>query len=165
MKSTAAFIFALLMTISLGAQSASQFVNLHHWTGQGVAPVYEGFDINPDGSLPARRGQPTGMTVLWAKYRGPGTVSFTDAQAKLADGRATTTAAFSEPGDYILQAVVDDGSGESAGNFGYHCCWTNTQAKLTIKGAQSTINTQHSTISQTPTFARDVAPIFQKNCQ
>src|SRR5712664_2945804 len=51
MKSTAAFIFALLMTISLGAQSASQLVNLHHWTGQGVAPVYEGFDINPDGSF------------------------------------------------------------------------------------------------------------------
>src|SRR6266851_9862915 len=51
MKSTAAFIFALLMTISLEAQSASQLVNLHHWIGQGVAPVYEGFDINPDGSF------------------------------------------------------------------------------------------------------------------
>jgi hypothetical protein len=298
MKSTAAFIFALLMTISLGAQSASQLVNLHHWTGQGVAPVYEGFDINPDGSfnmwfgymnrnyeeeidlpvgadntfepggdrgqpthfvtrrhkdvfkvtvpkdfgdktlvwkltahgqaqqvvatlkpvwqidrlrttrggnsekissnlppvvtvstsnqtastamltvtatddgLPARRGQPIGMTVLWAKYRGPGTVSFTDAQAKLADGRATTTAAFSEPGDYILQAVVDDGSGESAGNFGYHCCWTNTQAKLTMKGADSRLTASASAIRNpqsamtTPTFTKDVAPILQKSCQ
>src|SRR5205814_9870185 len=50
MKSPAAFILALLMTVSLGAQNASQLVNLRHWTGQGVAPVYEGFDINADGS-------------------------------------------------------------------------------------------------------------------
>src|SRR5258706_3940812 len=50
MKSTAAFILALLMTVSLGAQNASQLVNLRHWSGQGVAPVYEGFDINPDGT-------------------------------------------------------------------------------------------------------------------
>src|SRR5262252_44914 len=205
MKSTAAFFLALLMTVTLGAQNASQLVNLRHWSGQAVAPVYEGFDINPDGSynlwfgymnrnyeeeidlpvgesntfepggdrgqpthfvprrhkdvfkvtvpkdfgdgtlvwkltahgqpsqvvatlkpvwqidrlrttrggnsekissnlppevkvfvtnqtastatltvlatddgLPTRRGQPIGMTVLWAKYRGPGTVSFTD---------------------------------------------------------------------------------------
>src|SRR5262252_4955693 len=50
MKSTAAFFLALLMTVTLGAQNAPQLVNLHHWSGQGVAPVYEGFDINPDGS-------------------------------------------------------------------------------------------------------------------
>src|SRR5882672_12077271 len=50
MKSTAAFILALLLTASLGAQTSSQLTNLHHWSGQGVSPVYEGFDINPDGS-------------------------------------------------------------------------------------------------------------------
>src|SRR5262245_3235956 len=293
MKSTAAFFIALLLSVSLGAQTSSQLTNLRHWSGQGVSPVYEGFDINPDGSfnmwfgymnrnyeeeidlsvgenntfepggdrgqpthfvtrrhkdvfkvtvakdfgdktlvwklnahgqpaqvvaslkpvwqidrlrttrggnsekissnlppevnvfvsnktdttatltvmakddgLPVRRGQPVGMTVLWAKYRGPGTVMFTEPQIKLVDGKATTTATFSEPGDYILQSVVDDGSGESAGNFGYHCCWTNTQAKIAVKGGgQSTINNQHSTISPTPTFAKDVAPILQKNCQ
>src|SRR2546426_789762 len=295
MKSTAAFFIALLLTVSLGAQTSSQLTNLHHWSGQGVSPVYEGFDINPDGSynmwfgymnrnyeeeidlpvgadnmfepggdreqpthfvtrrhkdvfkvtvpkdfgdktlvwklnahgqaqqvvatlkpvwqidrlrttrggnsekissnlppdvnvfvtnqtastatltvmakddgLPVRRGQPVGMTVLWAKYRGPGTVSFTDAQRKLIDGKATTTATFSEPGEYILQSVVDDGSGESAGNFGYHCCWTNTQAKLTIKGAAnrtaSAIRNPQSAMTP-PTFTKDVAPIFQKNCQ
>jgi len=42
---------------------------------------------------------------------------------------------FSEPGEYVLQAVVDDGSGELAGNFGYHCCWTNTEVKVTVKGS------------------------------
>src|SRR5881394_1753059 len=51
MKSAASLIAALAMTASLGAQNAAQLVNLRHWTGQAVAPVYEGFDINPDGSM------------------------------------------------------------------------------------------------------------------
>src|SRR4029079_7150077 len=215
MKSAASLLAALAMTASLAAQNASQLVNLHHSSGQAVAPVYEGFDVNADGSfnmwfgymnrnyeeridlplgarerldprvdrghprnsvrrrhkdvfsvrvpkdfgdktlvwklnahgqpqqvvatlkpvcqvdrlrttrggnsekvssnlppdvalstsnqtataatitvtatddgLPARRGQPIGMTVLWAKFRGPGDVVFSDPQAKLANGRA-----------------------------------------------------------------------------
>jgi len=124
-----------------------------------------------DDGLPARRGVPVGMTVFWTKFRGPGAVEFSAPEAKLANGRATTTATFSEPGEYVLQAVVDDGSGESAGNFGYHCCWTNTQVKVTVKGGRSTnlhsaLSTQQSqSQSQPPTFTRDVAPIFQKSCQ
>jgi hypothetical protein len=118
-----------------------------------------------DDGLPQRRGETVGMTVLWAKYRGPGQVAFSEAQAKLANGRATT-ATFSEPGDYILQAVVDDGSGEAAGNFGYHCCWTNEQVKLTVKGDTTHTNLQSAIRNQqSPTFAKDVAPIFQKSCQ
>src|SRR5262245_33659916 len=50
MKSALSLFAALAMTASLGAQNASQLVNLRHWTGQAVAPVYEGFDLNPDGS-------------------------------------------------------------------------------------------------------------------
>src|SRR5215831_8928935 len=50
MKSALSLLAALAMTASLGAQNASQLVNLRHWSGQAVAPVYEGFDINPDGS-------------------------------------------------------------------------------------------------------------------
>ena len=48
--------------------------------------------------------------------------------------RITPTATFSEPGDYVLQVVVDDGSGESAGNFGYHCCWTTKEIKVAAQG-------------------------------
>src|SRR5262249_52959296 len=121
--------------------------------------------VAKDDGLPQRRGQPIGMTVLWAKYRGPGTVSFTDSQIKLVDGKATTTATFSEPGEYILQSVVDDGSGESAGNFGYHCCWTNTQARVVVKGGARPSNSLQSAVAGVPTFSKDVAPIFQKNCQ
>jgi hypothetical protein len=87
-----------------------------------------------DDGLPVRAGKTVGMTADWAKYRGPGAVVFNPARIKLADGRATATATFSEPGEYLLQVVVDDGSGELAGNFGYHCCWTNAQVKITVKG-------------------------------
>ena len=119
-----------------------------------------------DDGLPKRRGEPVGMTAMWAKYRGPGAVQFSAPNAKLENGKATTAASFSEPGDYILQAVVDDGSGESAGNFGYHCCWTNAQVKITVTGA-SARTSQQSAISnqQSPTFAKDVAPILQAKCQ
>src|SRR5947207_12242120 len=44
-------IFAVVATLPVLAQSgASQLVTVRHASGQGVAPVYEGFDINPDGS-------------------------------------------------------------------------------------------------------------------
>src|SRR4029453_13181878 len=221
-----------LVTLWTGAPlvaqtTASQLANLRHWTGQAVAPVYEGFDINPDGSynmwfgymnrnyeeeidiplgpdnafepggdrgqpthfttrrhkdvfkvtvpkdfgdqklvwsltahgqtqqviatlkpvwqidrlrttrggnsekissnlpptvnvdvlnqsgsgvtltvsatadgLPKRRAsnEPAGMTVIWAKYRGPGEVQFSAPQTKLANGTATSSATFTEPG-------------------------------------------------------------------
>jgi hypothetical protein len=304
----AVLLSAIATSPMLAQQTASQLANLRHWSGQGVAPVYEGFDVNPDGSfnmwfgymnrnyeeeidlpvgaantfepggdrgqpthfttrrhkdvfkvvvpkefadkqlvwklttrgkteqviatlkpvwqidrerttrggnsekvssnlppivtvdvapnpsvtgasfvvsatddgLPARRGAPVGLTVFWTKFRGPGAVQFSSTEAKLVNGKAATSATFSEPGDYILQAVVDDGSGESAGNFGYHCCWTNTQVKVTVTAAgqsaiqsaiqstiqstiQSAVRNPQSAIS--PTFAKDVAPIFQKSCQ
>ena len=293
---------ALAQTLPTGSgpATASQLVNLRHWTGQSVAPVYEGFDVNPDGSynmwfgymnrnyeeevdipvgpdnrfepggdrgqpthfvprrhkdyfkvtvpkefgdnklvwmltvhgrteqvvatlnpvwqidrlrttrggnsekvssnlppvvdvkaaresagsatlrvsatddgLPKRRGEPVGMTVIWAKYRGPGTVTFDAPQAKVANGSATTTATFTEPGEYVLQAVVDDGSGESAGNFGYHCCWTNAQVTVHVTERRP----QGATAERRPaadgppshpplvTFSKDVAPILQKSCQ
>src|SRR5215831_19227480 len=119
-----------------------------------------------DDGLPERGGKPVGMTALWSKYRGPGTVRFEPARSRVTDGRAVMTAIFSEPGEYILQAVVDDGSGEVAGNFGYHCCWTNAQVKVTIGGRAPT-NDAHlsSSAVQAVTFSKDVAPILQRACQ
>ena len=86
-----------------------------------------------DDGLPKRQGKTVGMTIVWAKYRGPGYVVFDPVRAKLVDGKAGAAATFSEPGEYVLQAVVDDGSGEVAGNFGYHCCWTNVELTVTVK--------------------------------
>jgi hypothetical protein len=118
-----------------------------------------------DDGLPKRQGKTVGMTVMWAKYRGPGAVHFSAATTKLDNGSATTSASFSEPGEYILQAVVDDGSGESAGNFGYHCCWTNTQVRITVKGDATRSSAIRSPQSAIPSFAKDIAPIFQAKCQ
>src|SRR4051812_10661159 len=45
----AAIAAGLLLVPSMGyAQSTAQ---TRHWNGQGVAPVYEGFDVNPDGTF------------------------------------------------------------------------------------------------------------------
>ena len=73
------------------------------------------------------------LSYEWFKYRGPGAVTFVPPRGMLAVGKAMSTAIFSEPGDYTLQVVIDDGSGESAGNFGYHCCWTNVEVKVHVK--------------------------------
>jgi hypothetical protein len=95
------------------------------------------FTVNAtDDGLPKRQGKPIGMTIEWGKYRGPGTVAFVPTTAKILDGKAIVNATFEKAGDYILQAVVDDGSGEIAGNFGYHCCWTNVEVKVHVKEAQ-----------------------------
>jgi hypothetical protein len=88
-----------------------------------------------DDGRPIRNGRPIGMTMEWVKYRGPGKVLFMPSKAKLDDGKAAAIASFSDPGEYVLQVVVDDGSGEVAGNFGYHCCWTNVEVRVTVKGA------------------------------
>src|SRR6202521_2587813 len=58
-----------------------------------------------DDGLPKRDGKPVGMTVTWAKYRGPGPVVFKAPSIKLTDGKAAMVANFSEPGEYVLQAV------------------------------------------------------------
>src|SRR4029077_13464035 len=44
--------------------------------------------------------------------------------------------------------------------------WTNAQVKITVKGESARTNL-HSAINnqQSPTFSRDVAPIFQARCQ
>ena len=34
----------------LAQQAGSQLVTVRHASGQGVSPVYEGFEMNPDGS-------------------------------------------------------------------------------------------------------------------
>jgi hypothetical protein len=83
------------------------------------------------------------VTVTWTKFRGPGTVTFADSKpavekangkwkpAPVFSGKATTTATFSEPGDYVLHVVANDWSGEGGG--GFQCCWTNGQVKVTVK--------------------------------
>jgi hypothetical protein len=46
-------------------------------------------------------------------------------------GKATATATFSEPGEYILRLVANDASGD--GGRGFQCCWSNAQVKVSVK--------------------------------
>jgi hypothetical protein len=83
------------------------------------------------------------VTVTWTKFRGPGTVTFSPAKspAEKADfprppntaftGKQTTSATFSDPGDYILRAAGNDWSGEGGG--GFECCWTSAQVRVSVK--------------------------------
>jgi hypothetical protein len=92
------------------------------------------------GARPRNLGPP--VTVTWSKYRGPGNVTFTkerpdvekierkDSTAAF-NGKATTSATFSEPGEYVLHVHANDYSGEGGG--GFQCCWTHAQVKVTVQ--------------------------------
>jgi hypothetical protein len=83
------------------------------------------------------------VKIRWSKFRGPGTVTFADNRPALEkieskvtpapafSGRATTTATFSEPGEYLLHVVANDASGD--GGRGFQCCWSNAQVKVSVK--------------------------------
>src|SRR5262245_43855529 len=76
------------------------------------------------------------LMLTWALHRGPADVTFGDTKPaidKAADGKTTTTATFSAPGDYILRAQANDVSGEGGG--GFQCCWTNAHVKVSVKAA------------------------------
>jgi hypothetical protein len=47
------------------------------------------------------------------------------------NGKAVTTATFTQPGEYVLRVVANDWSGEGGG--GFQCCWTNAQVKVVVK--------------------------------
>jgi hypothetical protein len=88
-----------------------------------VTATDDGLPMNP------RTQKPEGLSVRWRKFRGPtnGRVTFTPSASSLIDGKATTMVAFSEPGEYVLQAVVDDGSLF----VGTYCCWIDAEVAVT----------------------------------
>jgi hypothetical protein len=82
---------------------------------------------------------PPPLSITWSLYRGPGSVKFDSAKPSIdrADGgKATTTATFSSPGDYILRVQANDQSGEGGG--GFQCCWSNAHVAVSVKGPAST---------------------------
>jgi hypothetical protein len=93
------------------------------------------------GARGGRGGRAQRLTIKWRKYRGPGTVTFSDAAPPVKDGQAVTSATFSEPGVYMVQAVADEGSAndgaQSGGIPGFLCCWTYSQVTITVKPAST----------------------------
>lgn len=82
------------------------------------------------------------VSLTWSKFRGAGTVTFASARPPVEKsegsgssagfaGKATTTATFSEPGEYLLYLVANDWTGKGGG--GFQCCWTNAQVKVSVR--------------------------------
>lgn len=90
----------------------------------------------PDTPAATRGPQRPPISVFWSKFRGPGPVTFgkdkPDVDIK-GDGKASTTATFSAPGEYILRGQVNDSTGDGGG--GFQCCWTNVHVKVTVSGS------------------------------
>jgi hypothetical protein len=80
------------------------------------------------------------VTLKWIPYRGPGRVSFSNDRPSVQkiqprgpavfSGTASTTATFSEPGEYVVLVTANDYSGE--GGSGFQCCWTTGQVKVSV---------------------------------
>jgi hypothetical protein len=81
------------------------------------------------------------VILTWSEFRGPGAVTFANVKPEIKktegkttaafSGSATTTATFSEPGEYMLEVVANDWSGE--GGRGFQCCWTNALVKVSVQ--------------------------------
>jgi hypothetical protein len=81
------------------------------------------------------------ITLKWIPYRAPGRVVFSNDRPVVQkveprdgaafNGTASTTATFSEPGEYVLLVTVNDYSGE--GGSGFQCCWTTGQVEVSVK--------------------------------
>ena len=111
----------------------------------GSGPVTLTVWVADDAKAPSTALRPVGppVSVTWSKFRGPGAVMFSNdrpsvekasfhaPESAIFTGVATTTATFSEPGEYILRVVANDWSGD--GGRGFQCCWTNAQVKVTVK--------------------------------
>ena len=101
--------------------------------------------VADDGKLipGAERPKTPPLVLTWNKFRGPGEVIFSAEKPSIEDadfaapakttvhGKASTTATFSQPGEYILHVVANDWTGE--GGRGFQCCWTNAQVKVSVK--------------------------------
>ena len=93
------------------------------------------------GTMALPKNLPPPVRVYWSMYRGPAAVTF-DNENPPSDvlagggvnvpfkGKATTTAKFRTPGDYVLQVTANDYSGEGGG--GEVCCWTTALVKVTV---------------------------------
>jgi hypothetical protein len=93
---------------------------------------------------PATRRPKVPVSVHWIAFRTPerGSVTFANSRPEVVKtdgpippkmafaGKATTTAAFSEPGKYVLEIVANDATGEGGG--GFECCWSNGLVTVTV---------------------------------
>jgi len=93
------------------------------------------------GTMALPKNLPPPVRVYWSMFRGPAAVTFdkdNPATETLAGGglnvlfrgKSTTTAKFSQPGDYMLHVTANDFSGE--GGSGEVCCWTTALVRVAV---------------------------------
>jgi hypothetical protein len=79
-------------------------------------------------------GQRARTGVVISKFRGPGDVVIDNDTPRLVNNKASTTATFSIPGDYVLRVLAWDDSGNQSAIMagGFFCCWTNGYIKVKV---------------------------------
>ena len=101
--------------------------------------------VSDDANVIPGAGKPNtpAVALTWTKFRGPGTVTFSNAKPAIEQasftapprsafqGKAATTATFSAPGEYILRVQANDWTGD--GGRGFQCCWSNAQVRVSVK--------------------------------
>jgi hypothetical protein len=73
---------------------------------------YNGLPSPVNVPMPARPRPPQGggLSVWWFLYRGPAAVTFDpEGYVKVADGKSTVKATFTQPGTYVIRAFAHDG--------------------------------------------------------
>ena len=87
----------------------------------------------PDGYRPNPFRTQIPLTLKWHVLRSPGEVEFSEPEQEFeesSDQNPTTTATFSEPGEYLLRVEALDETGE--GGSGFQCCWTSAHVRVTV---------------------------------
>ena len=107
-------------------------VTISYWiTDDGNEEPPTGAPAPPATANP-RAGRPRVSTTM-TKYRGPGEIKFADNTPAVEKDKATTTATFSLPGEYVIRIEGNDSSGVGGG--GFQCCWTTAYVKVNVKAA------------------------------
>ena len=105
--------------------------------GRGAAPdagAGGGAAAGADGGRGRGRGAaPAAVTLIWAKYRGVGEVTFAEETLRIATASgetATTTATFAQPGEYWLRVIANEGASEGGSG---QCCSTSAIVRVNVK--------------------------------
>jgi hypothetical protein len=94
--------------------------------------VWASDDGKARSSVAGARGDGAPVSLMWFVHQGPADVDFsTDAPRVDAEGKATTSATFHAPGEYVLRVRANDASGV-AGAGHAQCCWTNGFVQVTV---------------------------------
>ncbi len=102
------------------------------WAGPRTVPVNEPLPL----TAWIQHAEP-GTWLGWTKHQGPGEVMFTDSEILMdaAEGAATTSATFSQPGSYVVRVqAINDLQRQRNPTFGFefHCCWTNGFVRVDV---------------------------------